>query len=100
MVAMVPRAEDLGVLLSALADPLRRRVLTVVSRNPDAIVTEICNAFEVSRFAIMRHLNVLGNAGMIVRSAVGRKRQVRLSEERLVGVIEAWLAKLRQENDE
>lgn len=88
--------EQLGNLFFALSDPLRRRVLHAVSEAPDATVTEICNTFEVSRFAVMRHLNVLEDAGMIVRMASGRERRVRLADKEFESVISDWLKELRR----
>jgi DNA-binding transcriptional ArsR family regulator len=87
----------LGAVLFALSDPLRRRVLERVAARPGATVTEICAGFEVSRFAVMRHLNVLEEAGIVVREAVGRERHVRLGPGDWDRVVNAWLAGLRKE---
>jgi DNA-binding transcriptional ArsR family regulator len=87
----------LGAVLFALSDPLRRRVLERVAARPGATVTEICEGFEVSRFAVMRHLNVLEEAGIVVREAVGRERHVRLAPGDWDGVVKVWLAGLRKE---
>lgn len=86
----------LGVILFALSDPLRRRVLEAVAKRPGATVTEICDAFEVSRFAIMRHLNILEDSGLIVRTAVGRERRVRMSGLRFEDAISRWANTLRK----
>jgi DNA-binding transcriptional ArsR family regulator len=89
----------LGAVLFALADPLRRRVLERVAARPGATVTEICAGFEVSRFAVMRHLNVLEEAGIVVREAAGRERRVRLASGEWDRVVGDWLAGLRKERD-
>jgi DNA-binding transcriptional ArsR family regulator len=87
----------LGPILFALSDPLRRRVLERVAARPGATVTEICEGFAVSRFAVMRHLNVLEDAGLVVREPVGRERRVRLAAEDWERVVGDWLAGLRRE---
>jgi DNA-binding transcriptional ArsR family regulator len=87
----------LGAILFALSDPLRRRVLERVAARPGATVTEICEGFEVSRFAVMRHLNVLEDAGIVVREAAGRERHVRLAGDGWERVVGDWLAGLRKE---
>jgi DNA-binding transcriptional ArsR family regulator len=86
----------LGAVLFALSDPLRRRVLERVAARPGATVTEICAGFEVSRFAVMRHLNALEEAGIVEREAVGRERHVRLAEGDWDRVVGDWLAGLRK----
>lgn len=87
---------QLGSLFFAFSDPLRRKVLEEVARHPNATVSEICGAFPVSRFAVMRHLNVLEEAGLIDREAVGRERRVRLSDHPFEHVIARWMDQLRQ----
>lgn len=87
---------QLGSLFFAFSDPLRRKVLEEVARHPNATVSEICGAFPVSRFAVMRHLNVLEDAGLIEREAVGRERRVKLSDDRFEQVIARWMDQLRQ----
>lgn len=87
----------LGPILFALSDPLRRRVLERVAARPGATVTEICDGFAVSRFAVMRHLNVLEEAGLVVREAAGRERHVRLASGDWDRVVADWLAGLRTE---
>lgn len=95
MVALVTRDDRLGPVMFALSDPMRRRVLEVVAANPEATVTEICAAFDVSRFAVMRHLNVLEDVGLITRRAEGRERRVRLSDFRFERLIVDWVSDLR-----
>jgi DNA-binding transcriptional ArsR family regulator len=86
----------MGAVFSALSDPLRRRVLEQVAANPDATVTEICAAFPASRFAIMRHLNVLEEAGLIARRAAGRERRVTIASEPFEAPVIAWLHLIRK----
>lgn len=93
---MMSAPVTLGSTIFALADPLRRRVLEAVAAQSGATVTEICANFDASRFAVMRHLNVLEEAGLILREAVGRERRVRLSELRFEDVISEWARGLRK----
>jgi DNA-binding transcriptional ArsR family regulator len=89
-------ADLLGPIFFALSDPLRRRVMEEVAAKPHATVTEICGAFEISRFAVMRHLNVLEDSGLIRRETHGRERRVSLSELPFEEMISAWARGLRQ----
>jgi len=64
---------------SALADPTRRALLAQLSRNESVSVSELARPFPVSLPAIMKHLDVLSDAGLITRSKTGRTVACRLS---------------------
>jgi DNA-binding transcriptional ArsR family regulator/uncharacterized protein YndB with AHSA1/START domain len=64
---------DLIPLWKALADSKRRRIIQLLHEQPQT-TSEIGNHFEVSRFAVMRHLKVLEQAGLIKTRREGRQR--------------------------
>lgn len=70
---MERRAGDdpLSQTLFALAHPVRRRLLDIVSVGP-ARVTELAARFDISLPAVSRHVRVLGAAGLVERTIVGR----------------------------
>ena len=57
-------SEDLDAALRALADPNRRRILSVVRDQPRA-VGEIAQAVAMSQQAVSFHLRVLRGAGLV-----------------------------------
>jgi DNA-binding transcriptional ArsR family regulator len=65
--------EDTGLLWRALADPTRRRILDLLRERP-LITGEIAAHFPVSRIAVMRHLEVLSQAGLVTNRKRGRQR--------------------------
>jgi len=65
--------DDAGLLWRALADPTRRRVLDLLRQRP-LITGEIAAQFPVSRIAVMRHLEVLSQAGLVTSRKRGRQR--------------------------
>jgi DNA-binding transcriptional ArsR family regulator/uncharacterized protein YndB with AHSA1/START domain len=65
--------EDTGALWRALADPTRRRILDLLRQRP-LITGEIAAQFPVSRIAVMRHLEVLSEAGLVTSRKHGRQR--------------------------
>ncbi len=71
---------DLIPLWKALADSKRRRIIQLLHEQPQT-TSEISNHFEVSRFAIMRHLKVLEQAGLIKTRREGRQRWNFLNQE-------------------
>jgi DNA-binding transcriptional ArsR family regulator len=57
---------------AALADPTRRALLARLADEPDLSVSELARPFPVSLPAIMKHLDVLHDAGLIARKKSGR----------------------------
>ena len=75
----------------ALSDTTRRQIVERVAREPGLTVTAICEGFPVSRFAVMRHLNVLEDAGVLRREAEGRERHVYLGDTGFDRLAVDWL---------
>jgi DNA-binding transcriptional ArsR family regulator/uncharacterized protein YndB with AHSA1/START domain len=65
--------EDTAPLWRALADPTRRRILDLLRERP-LITGEIAAQFAISRIAVMRHLEVLCEAGLVTSRKRGRER--------------------------
>jgi DNA-binding transcriptional ArsR family regulator/uncharacterized protein YndB with AHSA1/START domain len=65
--------EDTAPLWRALADPTRRRILDLLRERP-RVTGEIAAQFAISRIAVMRHLEVLSEAGLAVSRKRGRQR--------------------------
>jgi ArsR family transcriptional regulator len=64
---------------SALADPTRRRILTLLSEREHANVTEIAAEFpEMTRAAVSTHLRVLRQAQLVQERRVGQFREYSL----------------------
>ncbi len=58
---------------TALADSKRRQIINLLEEKPRT-TNEISEFFDVSRFAVMKHLNVLEEANLIKVKREGRKR--------------------------
>jgi DNA-binding transcriptional ArsR family regulator len=57
---------------AALSDPTRRALLARLDEAEGLTVSELARPFPVSLPAIMKHLDVLSDAGLIARSKSGR----------------------------
>ena len=66
---------------AALVDPTRRAILSRLEREESASVSELARPFAIKLPAVMKHLDVLDEAGLITRSKAGRTVSVRLSPE-------------------
>jgi len=83
-------SHDLDVVFASLSDPTRRAILARLARADTLTVSELAEPFSIKLPAVMKHLDVLDNAGLITRSKQGRTVQVRLSAAPLRGATE-WL---------
>jgi DNA-binding transcriptional ArsR family regulator len=75
-------AEILSATFGALSDPIRRHILMRLAHG-SCSVSELGSPFPVSAPAISKHLNVLEQAGMIIRWKQGRTYYCRLQPEPL-----------------
>ena len=81
---------DLDRVFSTLADPTRRAILARLAQVESLSVSVLAEPFEIKLPAVMKHLDVLGAAGLITRTKRGRTVDVRLSASPLRGPSE-WL---------
>ena len=65
--------EEVGVVLAALADPTRRRLLDVLVDAGRASATTLAGHLPVSRQAVVKHLQVLETAGLVEGVRAGRE---------------------------
>src|ERR1700737_714646 len=91
-------SDRLSLVFGALADPIRRAILTRLSEG-EATVAELAAPFSVSQPAISKHLKVLENAGLISRPRRATARLSRLEAEPLREVT-TWLAHYQRFWDE
>ncbi|UZX01965.1 helix-turn-helix transcriptional regulator [Arthrobacter sp. CDRTa11] len=99
---------DLDLVFQALADPTRRAIVVRLCIGP-ASVSELARPFTMSLPAVVQHLQVLENSGLVKSQKIGRVRTcsivpatVRLAEswlgarrtasERILDRLEAFLA--------
>ena len=76
---------------SALADPTRRALLARLEEEDGLSVSELAKPFPVSLPAIMKHLDVLSDAGLVTRTKTGRTVSCRLNAEPMEEAM-GWLA--------
>jgi DNA-binding transcriptional ArsR family regulator len=64
---------------AALADPTRRALLARLGSRDNISVSELAQPFAMSLPAIMKHLDVLSDAGLVAREKTGRTVACRLT---------------------
>jgi DNA-binding transcriptional ArsR family regulator len=72
-----PDAAMLDTVFAALADPVRRAVLTRLD-GADLLVSELAAPFDISLQAVSRHIQVLVRAGLVKQERTGRISRCRL----------------------
>ncbi|GLF94831.1 ArsR/SmtB family transcription factor [Streptomyces yaizuensis] len=70
---MITGDAEVSQVLSALADPTRRRILDALVRQGGSTATVLAEELPVTRQAIVKHLGVLARAGLVVARREGRE---------------------------
>jgi DNA-binding transcriptional ArsR family regulator len=91
-------ADPVSSVFSALADPTRRAILARLAAG-EATVNELAAPFPISAQAVSKHLNVLENAGLIVRTREAQWRRCRLDPAPLRDIAQ-WIDQYRRFWDE
>jgi DNA-binding transcriptional ArsR family regulator len=78
----------------ALAHPIRRGIVERLASGP-ATVGEATNGFGVSKPAISKHLKVLEESGVVMRSIDGRTHRITLNTE-VLGEASDWMERQRE----
>jgi DNA-binding transcriptional ArsR family regulator len=84
------RDSTLDRTFAALADPTRRALVARLGDHDSLSVSELARPFPVSLPAIMKHLDVLSDAGLIARNKSGRTVHCRLTAASMEAAMD-WL---------
>jgi len=90
---MVKYSSSLDSTFGALADPTRRAILATLMLG-QASITELAKPYRMSLPAVMKHLHVLEQAGLVSQKKTGRTRRCQLAAKPLKDA-EAWLSQYR-----
>lgn len=66
----------MDAVFRALASEPRRRMLDIVKNRPGCNVNDVAGEFDMSRIAVMKHLNQLEDAQLILSRREGRDRRL------------------------
>ncbi len=77
----------------ALGDPTRRAILDLLAEGP-ATTGDIESRFPISRIAVMKHLRLLADAGLVTARKAGRQRWHYLNGHALDNLAARWLTPL------
>jgi DNA-binding transcriptional ArsR family regulator/uncharacterized protein YndB with AHSA1/START domain len=89
-VTRIESGSHLESVWKALADPTRRQILDALRDGPRT-TGQLCQPIELSRFAVMKHLNILEAAGLVVVRREGRERWNHLNAVPIQEIYERWV---------
>lgn len=82
--------DELSCVFAALAHETRRRILDLLRNRPGAGVGEVAAEFDISRIAIMKHLQTLEEANLIVSRKDGRSRRLYFNAAPIQMIYDRW----------
>jgi DNA-binding transcriptional ArsR family regulator len=77
-------------VFDALADSTRRQLLMTLAKESPKTATQLARQYPISRPGIIKHLNILQEAGLVTRYQKGREKRYVLAPEPL-SELEEWL---------
>jgi DNA-binding transcriptional ArsR family regulator len=86
---MLNQEQALNAMFHALADPTRRRMVERLSRG-SASVSQLAEPFDMSLPAVVQHLKVLEESGLVKTEKVGRVRTCTIDAGAL-SMAEQWI---------
>jgi DNA-binding transcriptional ArsR family regulator len=84
--------DDMTAVFHALAHESRRKILDVLKARPGIGVGELASEFDVTRIAVMNHLAVLDDAGLVVSEREGRTRRLYLNAAPIQMINDRWMS--------
>jgi len=92
---MLNKATALDQTFQALADSTRRAILAELTRGPSS-VSKLAKPLAMSLPAVMQHLAVLEESGLVRSEKIGRVRTCRI-EPKALSMAEQWIHQRRSE---
>jgi predicted ArsR family transcriptional regulator len=86
-------------VFSALADGTRRQLLLILAESSPKTATQLAHEFPITRQGIIKHLNLLAQAGFVQTQPVGREKRYSFAPEPLYRVSE-WVEVIGAKWDE
>ncbi|WP_333607720.1 ArsR/SmtB family transcription factor [Arsukibacterium sp.] len=87
--------QQLDAVFLALANCSRRQLLDLIAARPGCTLSELLDEFEISRIGLMKHLQVLQDAQLVLSEKRGRQRPLYLNAVPLQLIHERWSEQYR-----
>lgn len=87
---------DVIDVFKALADPTRRQLLDALFEQDGQTLSQLEARFSMTRFGVMKHLQILEDARLLTTRKVGREKMHYLNPVPIQAVYERWVSKYAQ----
>lgn len=85
----------MDAIFKALADPARRTLLDALRVRDGQTLQELTELLDMTRFGVMKHLNVLEDASLVLSHKKGRFKYHYLNAAALQQTIDRWIEPMR-----
>jgi len=86
-------------IFAALADPMRRQLIVNLAENSPRTATQLAEEYPITRQGILKHLNILQDAGLVAVHQKGREKRYTLTPEPL-SELDWWIKDISAKWDE
>jgi predicted transcriptional regulator len=90
------KPDTMDAVFQALANRHRRKMLDLVKSMPGCSVNDVCNSFDMSRIAVMKHLRILEDAGLLISRKPGRTRELFFNAVPIQLIYDRWTTEYSQ----
>jgi len=88
--AMPLKPDEMDAVFGALASEPRRRILDILRKEPGCNVNRVCEFFDIGRVAVMKHLDVLEGANLVLSERSGRERLLYFNPVPIHMIYDRW----------
>lgn len=80
-------------IFAALADPTRLNLVVNLAEHSPKTATQLAEEYPITRQGVLKHLQILEDAGLVAVHQMGREKRYSLTPEPL-SAIDAWIKKI------
>jgi predicted transcriptional regulator len=84
------KPDEMDAVFAALAHEARRRVLDILKREPGCNVNRVCEFFDIGRIAVLKHIDALEDANLVISEKVGRERLLYFNPVPIHMIYDRW----------
>lgn len=82
--------DQIDLVFQAMASKPRRLIMDLVKDQPGCCVNDLCAHFDISRIGVMKHLQILVDAKLILSRKEGRKRVLYFNAAPIQLIYDRW----------